>query len=326
MYYISRNNVIFAMRKYIAYTLLILTTSSCVVQTKTVNVDVLIPSPERLSLGSDERIMLVANYRNHNRLEKNHTTAFVDDSIQISKTANSFTDYFRSLETFSQNYVRVSYRPINQNEPDLLSTDEIRRYSLLESPKYIVELSLLRTVINKVDPTTYKVTYASLWHVYDVDKGEMMRELLDRDSLFYDQYEKVPRAQIDSLIAENVANRIAEKVGYSILPFWQEQYRYYLTMPDPQFQKVDKLIQNFKWQEVITLMKSYLSSADKNDVYAATYNLALACEMLGNIDLAKKWLEKCKKIKHSYVVSQYIQALESRYKREKYSLHDQQTE
>jgi hypothetical protein len=314
------------MRKYIAYTLLILTTSSCVVQTKTVNVDVLIPSPERLSLESNERIMLVANYRYHNKIAKNHSTAFVEDSIQVYKTANNFCNYFRSLETFSQNYVRIGYRPISLNEPDLLSVDEIKRYSILENPKYIVELSLLRTVINKVDPTTYKVSYASLWHVYDVAKGEMIRELLDRDSLFYDQYEKVPRAEIDSLIAENVANRIAEKVGYSILPFWQEEFRYYLTIPDPNFQKVNNLIQTFKWQEVINLMQTYLSSEDKNEIYAATYNIALACEMLGNINLAKKWLEKSKNAKNSYVVSLYLQALEAREKREKLRMHDQQSE
>ena len=289
--------------------LLAFAASSCAVSTNTVNVDVLIPSAERISLANDERIMVVANYKNHYRWVKDHTTAFVDDSLQVANTVNSFNDYFQSLGTFNQKYVRVVYRPIAEKEPSLLSLEEIQQLSMLETPKYIVELSLLRTLIKKDTPSSYKVTYASLWHIYDAKEGTLVRELLDKDSLFYDQYQKVSRIELDSIIAGDVAYRVAQKVGYTALPFWQEQYRYYLTVPDPEFQKVDQLVKEFRWKEVISLMQNFLSSPEKNDVYAATFNIALACEMMGNLDLAKKWLEKCRKIKNSYIVGLYSQAL-----------------
>jgi hypothetical protein len=303
--------------------LLVFTASSCAVTTKTVNVDVLIPSAERISLDNNERIMVVANYKRHNKLISNHTSAFVDDSLQVANTVNGFNSYFRSLGTYSQNYVRVIYRPIIQSEPDLLTSEEIKRYSQLENPKYIVELSLLRTLISKTDPTSFKAVYASLWHVYDAREGTLVRELLDKDSLYYDQYEKVSRSELDSIIADDVSYRVAQKIGYSVLPFWQEQYRYYLTVPDPQFRKVDNLIQEFKWKEVISLMQGFLSSSDKNDVYAATFNISLACEMLGDIGLAKRWLDKCQKIKNSYVVSLYSEALNNREKQENPSREEQ---
>lgn len=311
------------MRNYIAYMLLVFTVSSCAVTKKTVNVDVLIPSAERISLNDNERIMVVSNYKRHNKLISNYTSAFVDDSLQVANTVNGFNSYFRSLGTYSQNYVRVIYRPITQSEPDLLTSEEIKRYSRLENPKYIVELSLLRTLISKADPRSYKVVYASLWHVYDVKEGTLIREMLDKDSLYYDQYEKISRSELDSIIADDVSYRVAQKIGYSVLPFWQEQYRYYLTVPDPQFRKVDNLIQEFKWKEVISLMQGFLSSSDKNDVYAATFNISLACEMLGDIDLAKKWLEKCQKIKNSYVVSLYSEALNNREKQENLGREEQ---
>ena len=311
------------MRNYIAYMLLVFTASSCAVTTKTVNVDVLIPSAERISLDNNERIMVVANYKRHNKLISNHTSAFVDDSLQVANTVNGFNSYFRSLGTYSQNYVRVIYRPIIQSEPDLLTSEEIKRYSQLENPKYIVELSLLRTLISKTDPTSFKAVYASLWHVYDAREGTLVRELLDKDSLYYDQYEKVSRSELDSIIADDVSYRVAQKIGYSVLPFWQEQYRYYLTVPDSQFRRVDELIQAFKWKEVISLMQEFLTSSDKNDVYAATFNIALACEMMGNLDLAKKWLEKCQKIKNSYVVSLYSEALNNRERQENLGVEGQ---
>jgi hypothetical protein len=305
------------MRKYIAYTLLMLTASSCAVTTKTVNVDVLIPSAERVSLSNNERIMVIANYKSHSKLISNHVSAFVDDSLQVAKTVNGFNDYFCSLGTSAQKYVHVIYRPIPKDEPDILTSEEIKRYTQLENPKYIIELSLLRTLIKKESPSSYKVTYASLWDIYDAEKGSLIRELIDKDSLYYDQYEKVSRSELDSIIADNVAYNISQRIGYSVFPFWQEQYRYYLMVLDPQFQKVDELIQTFKWKEVISLMQGFLSSSDKNDVYAATFNIALACEMMGNLDLAKKWLEKCKKIKNSYVVVSYSEALISRERQEK---------
>jgi hypothetical protein len=302
---------------------LLLTVSSCAVTTKTVNVDVLIPSAERISLSNGERIMVVANYKRSGKLVSNHTSAFVDDSLQVANAVNGFNDYFRSLGTYSQNYVRTIYRPITKSEPDLLTTEDVYRYSQLENPKYIVELSLLRTVINKVDPTSHNAIYASLWHVYDAKAGTLIRELLDKDSLYYDQYERVSRAELDSIIAGDVSYRVAKKIGYSVLPFWQEQYRYYLTVPDPQFRKVDGLIREFRWKEVIQLMQGFLASADNDDVYAATFNISLACEMLGNLDLAQKWLEKCQKIKNSYVVSLYSDALERRLKQENLTIGEQ---
>ena len=328
----TNSTIKIAMRKIIAYLFLIFTASSCAVTTKTVNVDVLIPSAERISLKDDERIVLVANYRLKSRLVNKQKSAFVDDSLQVVNTVENFKEYFRSLGTFSQSYVRVNYHPISESDPELLTSEEIRSFSQLEKPKYIVVLSLLRTLIEKETPTSYKVVYASLWHVYNAKEGVLERELLDKDSLYYDQYEKVSRSELDSIISNDVSYRVAQKIGFSILPFWQEQYRYYLTVPDPKFQKVEQLVQEFKWKEVISLMQTFLTSPEKNDVYAATFNIALACEMMGNIDLAKKWLEKCQKIKNSYVVQQYWTALIKREMQEKGAsvengtLEDQQQE
>lgn len=304
------------MRNYISYILLAFTLTSCTVTVNSVNVELLVPSAERISLNNDERIMVVANYRGPHRLLQGHTTAFVEDSIQVTNTVNGFNDYFRSLGAFSQGYVRSSFNQINKQEVEPLTIDDIDRYARLENPKYIVNLAMMRTLIKRLDPTTYKATYASLWQVYDVQSKSIVREILAKDSLYYDQYEKVSREELDSIISVDVAGRVAQHVGYTLLPYWEEQSRYFLTVFDPQFQKVEQLVREFRWKEVISLMEKFLTYPDKDFTYAATFNISLACEMLGDVELAKKWLEKSKSIKKSYVNTNYEQMLLLREMRE----------
>jgi len=299
------------MQKFIFYAFTMLCTS-CAVSIKTVNVDVLIPSPEKLNVKSGDRIMLVANYRPQNRIVQGKVSAFVDDSLLVSKAAESFKGYYQGLGLTGQSFVSTKHRLITNNEPELLTPDDIKSLGVLEKPSYVVEISLYRTLISKEFPTVYKATSATLWHVYNGSTGEIIREIIDKDSIIYDQNQRISRLELDSIIASDMAYKMGEKMGANILPFWEEQQRLLLIVNDPKFMQVEQLINDFKWKEVASLMQDFVTSAEKDYRYAATFNLALACEMMGDLKLAQKWLEKCKTINNSYVLKLYEADLQKR--------------
>lgn len=302
------------MRK-ILYLFFIASVSSCAVTTHTVNVEILKAGTHSLKLSPNDRIMVVANYKPNARYLRKKVTAFVDDSLQVASTASLFSDYYRSLGTFTTSYIPIKYKlrtKTDSNEPVDLTKKEIFNYTILDKSRYLIDISLLRTLIEKVDGLTYKATFASLWRAYDATNGSMVREMVFKDSLYYDQYEKVRRDELDSTIASDISFKIADRMGKEFFPYWEEQARFYMLIQDPSFLKVRTFIQEFRWKEVIGLMKLYLETGDKNDAYAASFNIALACEMMGNFDLALKWIEKCKKIKSDYTTNLYEAILLSR--------------
>lgn len=295
------------MRK-ILYLSLAVSLSSCAVMTQTVDVEILKSGNESLPISPDDRIVVLANYKPNAKFVRKKITAFVDDSVQVAATANLFSDYYRSVGTFTSAFVPIKYklRPnTDSNDPVSLSKKEIDQLTLLDRSRYVIDISLLRTLIEKTDALSYKTSYASLWRVYDAKDGKMVREIVYKDSLYYDQYERVSRSELDSIIASDVSYRVADRLGSVLFPYWDRESRFYMVVQDPVFMKVKDLIRDFKWKEVISLMTPFLETGDKNDAYAASFNIALACEMVGNYDLALKWLEKCERIKSNYTTNLY---------------------
>lgn len=303
------------MQRLFLLAILSITATSCAVMTNSVSVDILVPKETNLALSDNDRILMVANYRPHHRYTQNQTAAYVDDSLYMAQAANHLVDIYRSIGTYTQKYVPVKYLKLESDDLPVLTNNQIESLSLLEQPRYIVDLSLFRILIKPLGAYTYKVNSASIWRVYDVENMTLVKEFVSKDSLYYDQYQRVDRNTIDSTIASDISFKVGSKMANNLFADWQTQYRYYITTQDYGFDKVKGLVASFSWSELIKTMRPFLSSSDKNAVYAAAFNTALACEMLGNIDLAKKWLDKAKSIKRSsYAVNQYMEVLEKRKK------------
>lgn len=304
------------MLRLVYFCLLALLASSCAVTSDLTEVEVLVPGKNNLALTSDDRIMFVVDYKPHQRLTQNTSSAYVDDSIMVETTTKNIVSYFQELGNYEQSYVTIRSRLNKDKEAKDLTPSEIEQYSILEQPKYIINLALLRMLIKPYDENglAYNSTCASLWRVYDAETGNLVHEMVSRDSIMFFKQQNVPREAIDSTIMIQMSDIVAEKISSNYFPTWQHQYRYYQLISDLEFYKVKELIENFKWDEVIALMEPYLASQDKHVVFAASFNIALACEMTGRFDLAIKWLDKAKKCKKNYTTEQYSLLLQEREK------------
>lgn len=303
----------------IAFLTICLTTlfSACTVTSQQINVEVLIPSTEKVDISPEDRIMVVANYRPKSKFYQGRTSAYVDDSVQIIATANAFADNFRTVGYFTEAYVPIKALEIEGKEQNELTPEQIKNFSILDKPRYIVDISLLRTLVSPIDSYTYKAVFASLWRVYDAETCSPKVEIVYKDSLYYDQFQRVDRELFDSTVAEDVVEKVSQRLSNALFPHWEQESRYYMTTEEYTFKQVVSLINQFKWKEVIDYMQPYLSTGDKNDAFAASFNIALACEMSGNFDLALKWLDKCEKIRKTNETMIYRAILADRIEKEK---------
>jgi hypothetical protein len=280
-------------------------------------VQVLKAGPNTLPIKANDRIMLIASYRENGRAASKTSTAFIDDSVLVYSTINKFIDYYKDNGTFTESFIPIRKNILTEesNEAKSISNDELQKITLLDNPKYVIDLALVRILIRKTSSQSFKVNYAALWRVYDPYQKELVKEVLVSDSTYYDLARRSDnRQEIDSTISEDISDTIAKTVTQTILPYWDNQYRFYMTTIDSDFNKVEDQIKNFQWKAVIESMTPFLSDKDKNRIYAASFNIALACEMTGQFDLALKWLEKCEQIKNTGEVKFYKITIEDRIK------------
>ena len=71
-------------------------------------------------------------------------------------------------------------------------------------------------------------------------------------------------------------------------------------------------VENNNWKTAIELWKKNLDHYDEELVSRSAYNIAIAMEMLGEIDLALKWSKKAHDINAKKRAMEYHEVLEER--------------
>lgn len=82
-----------------------------------------------------------------------------------------------------------------------------------------------------------------------------------------------------------------ESVAKVFLPKWNTQERTIISFSGLKWQNGYYLAYDFKWEEAIDVWLSLVKSSNPKKSGAAAYNIAVACEILGEYQLARKWLD-----------------------------------
>lgn len=175
--------------------------------------------------------------------------------------------------------------------------------------------------INFYEPVEYyiyrEVAIKAYWKVFDlVEKKELDRYvyvdtlLWDGVSYFKSELKKklpsVERSlrETSYFAALDYANRI--------FPSWQKETRYYFVSGNQDFEKAAKLVKQNEWTKAAELWDKYINDVDREIASRATFNMALASEMLGELELAVKYAERSYKIKSKSRTKYYIYTLQKR--------------
>lgn len=121
-----------------------------------------------------------------------------------------------------------------------------------------------------------------LWEGFDVR---------DRDA--YSSYYLLPT--VEEAMKELVV-RAADKMSYVLTPYWMKQDRWYYLSSDAKMKEGAAFAEINKWQDALDSWTSfYNSEKDKKKKAKAANNIALAYEMIDDLQSAFEWAEIAEK-------------------------------
>jgi hypothetical protein len=103
-----------------------------------------------------------------------------------------------------------------------------------------------------------------------------------------------------------------------LVPHWEEVERLYYKSGNVQLKLADEYVNNYEWLKAANIWKNNINNKNKNIAAKSMFNLAIACEIEGNLDAAVDWAVKSfyvfeqKNQEHSLNCMDYIQILSQR--------------
>lgn len=161
------------------------------------------------------------------------------------------------------------------------------------------------------------VAYFSEWRLYRPQDLKPVIRFQVGDSIFWnaasysleDVYSQMPRTK-EALIGGGIAAGL--KMSEYISTKWVSQMRYYYVTGENEIDAAVPLIKNNKWEEAAIIWNKYASISSKTIRSKVEFNLALAAEMNGNLDLALEWGLKSFKSRYTKAIEVYLKALENK--------------
>lgn len=172
-------------------------------------------------------------------------------------------------------------------------------------------------IITKEYSAATDITYLSEWRLYRPDNVKPVIRFQVGDSIFWkyisysleDLYSQMPRTK-SALIGGGIAAGF-KMAGY-ISPKWINQTRYYFLTGKKEIDAAISLIKDNKWEEAAVIWNKYASIPSKATKSKVEYNLALAAEMNGDVDLAIEWGLKSFKTRYTKAAEVYLKTLDGK--------------
>jgi hypothetical protein len=96
------------------------------------------------------------------------------------------------------------------------------------------------------------------------------------------------------LLVENSAAYFGKAFGSKLIPSWTKIERGYCHSKNREMLKAEEFCKTGEWLKAAEIYKRQTKSKNKDISTKAKYNMALVCEMEGNIDAAIDWIARSK--------------------------------
>lgn len=159
--------------------------------------------------------------------------------------------------------------------------------------------------------------FHSVLRVYDADNQKFTQYIPLRDSVMWriwvdPKVEKmpIPRSALEDL--QTASGYIASSLVQTFTDQWETQDRVIFVFTYGGWQKAYDYAEAFEWDKARAIWMELLDSKNAVKSACAAYNIALSCEIGGQIDLAKEWLNYAQKTYSMPETTYYLQILEER--------------
>jgi tetratricopeptide (TPR) repeat protein len=269
----------------------------------------------------------VSFYRSNFHIDRVLLDSLVADTSLIALGDRLFeSDRFDVVIPLERNIVR--YLPYTQT-PDTLSWNYVRSMcELYDAHALLVLENLAMRVVTgykrqrqyvydnyyMVHNASIDVYYRAQWRLYDPKKEEVLVQVTDVDTLFWD----AERTDVNVLFFELPSVKqacietgfyAATKFSEIIAPKWSTETRYYYVMKNSAIDQSIKHAAQGEWNLALENWVKYIDSGSRSSRSKVMLNVALAYEMLGNIDTAISWLNRSQNEYYREITNHYLKQL-----------------
>lgn len=161
------------------------------------------------------------------------------------------------------------------------------------------------------------IFYKTVWRLYQPKLDPPIVKYEANDTIFWevsdytlrDMYNKLPSVK-EALIGGGIAS--ANEIANDISPKWENDVRKYFITGNKEIDSAIPLIKENKWEEAAEIWMNYSNASSKTLKSMIEFNLAVAAEMNGDLDLAVDWATKSYKTKYSNAAVVYLKSLAER--------------
>ncbi len=225
-------------------------------------------------------------------------------------------DYFQSLISNSEKYVLDSNLNNHKLDNNYYYTNKQTIASLCEKNQTDAVIVLNRFTTHEyvfhsseyafLYPAVYVVKDIS-WHIYLKD-GETFFEYRDKDTVAIESYpyynpDSYPLEVDREYLIDQVAYNSAEAFINYISPVWEEEKRTYYH--SGKLNKGSRFAKKDMWKDAA---KEWIKTTETENSYknaTSAYNMALAAEMEGNLELALYWINTALKYENDEEIVAY---------------------
>ncbi len=268
---------------------------------------------------------------------------FINHAIRQRQLNSSFSDslltvsYFDGLISVITSFDRYSFHNdslliIKKSDSNLFkSIDKESLRTICANKRVDAAIVLENFQISYTDPIklmyspeygfygTFKVENKAYWRFYDFIGDSIIDDYILYDTLFWDasgnyDYEVLQQFPDIPSAIDISCYYAGQKYGERICQKWKTEKRYLYVNTNNDFMQAMQLVRKGYWLNAFELWKKYAYAKNKKLAAMACFNMAVACEVLDNIDAALEWAAKSYFYKNDWYTESYITILEKRKK------------
>jgi hypothetical protein len=160
--------------------------------------------------------------------------------------------------------------------------------------------------------------YSLVVKIYNVDKLTVIDEkiIVDTITLQVDSYawemenELMERLPDDKASVAYLTKELAKSYTEEISPFWKDETRFYYIAD--KFIRAEYHVNDGEWTEAMDVWMKYVNDENSELAAIACFNMAVGCEILGEFELALKWMDNVKRKNANFYWEGYKKLLEKR--------------
>ena len=181
------------------------------------------------------------------------------------------------------------------------------------------------TIIRKHNPwgeinTSVIIPSRAFMDVYDAISDTTLFSTIATDSIQIDiPYEFASSQQDIQMYMDSTESLVFTRFGaaavQNICPYWKTEIWNLFDYPTiSSWHKAYMNARNFRWQEAITNWMPFTEEKDAKKASLAAFNIAVACQIMGENELAASWISFCRgklDFKEAAQLQQYIKSKQS---------------